>query len=147
MVQKWVSDSQVLVGETITVHVNITNISDDFAYNLTIQEPVFNSLVFDTVQEYEEYIFVKLGYGANFYYEYTITADVVGEYTLESTRIDFLTEQGFAHRAISAPIPISVTEEIPQSDIPERWNTLLQISLIFIAIPIIVFYLNKFVNR
>ena len=87
---------------------------------MTIQEPIFNSIVFETVQEYEEYIFVKLGYGANFYYEYTITPDVVGEYTLESTRIDFESEQGFAHRAISAPIScgVSTSTQLAASTIP-----------------------------
>ena len=57
-VLKWTSNTEVLLGTEIEVFVNITNHSSEWAYNLTIIEPVFSEWFSNNQKLYEEYKWV-----------------------------------------------------------------------------------------
>ena len=90
---------------------------------------------------------MRLGNGANYYYEYTVTPSIEGEFRVASTTVDFVDESGSGYVAKSAVIPFSVVTVVPDPETDVQWNTLFTYALILVMIPIIIYYLNKFVNR
>lgn len=112
-IQKWISNDALLIGESVTVNVNISNWSEGFAYNLSITEPAFSSLTVKRIQGYDRYIYDGFGPGASVSYNYTILPENEGNYTIEPTEIVFYDENSTRHFGRSAHIPFFVYEVLP----------------------------------
>lgn len=150
-IQKWASDTEFLLGKSVTVYVNISNWSSKTAYNLTITEPFFNPWAIEEKNGYENgyepYIYVAVDPGASIYYEYTIILLEEGKYTIGATEIEYYNEESFLFRARTYKIELDIYVIIPPPDLSELWNTLRNISLAIIAFPIVIFIINWLIWR
>ena len=146
-VLKWASETQIVIGENITVFVNITNWSDEIAYNLEITEPFFNDWAFTLLNGFEAFDWVELGSGGSVYYEYTIEMKSHGNYTIEPTTIEYTNVNSTEFFATSAFIPLTVLEVEPQVEFNVLWLNVLWASLAFVMVPVVILITNQLLWR
>ena len=154
-VRKWISTdswasskhNEILIGSSITVHVNLTNMSNHFARNITILEPIFSPGFVNSQVSYKEYDYLELGFGATVNYTYTFTPKVTGNFTIEPTSITYLDVNGTQFTAKSTYIHFAVLGEPPKDTTPDLWKNMLLICSIFVAIPLLVFIANFVIYR
>lgn len=142
---KWPSETETHLGNSITITVNITNWSDYGAYNLTITEPLFSDWAFSTFNGWDEYIWVLVDAGASISYSYNMTVKNEGQYTIDATQIEYLDENSTSFIARSQSIPITIFVTDPPISQDEIWRNIFLMTLVIIAIPIIVFGIDKYV--
>lgn len=137
-VLKWTSDDQVQLGDEITVFVNITNWSDQIAYNLTIKEPLFANWSRTDFKGYEDYVFTKIASGASVTYQYTMTLLNEGNYIIEPTEITYYNENSTVFHARSSFSSLLIYIEEPIESFDAYWKNILLMTVLFILLPIIV---------
>ena len=138
------SETETLLGNTITVNVNITNWSDYSAFNLTITEPLFSDWAYSTFNGWDDYIWVEVSPGASITYSYNMTVKNEGKYTIAATKIDYLDENSTSFNARSQFIPITIFVTEPPITQDEIWSNILKMAILIVAIPGLVYGINKF---
>ena len=118
------SETETLLGNTITVNVNITNWSDYAAFNLTVNEPLFSDWAYSTFNGWDEYIWVEIDAGASISYSYNMTVKNEGKYTIAATNIDYLDENSTSFNVRSQEIPITVFVTEPPISQDEIWRNI-----------------------
>ena len=146
-IRKWISKNDLKLGENLTVTVNITNWSLQWAFNLSITEPTFSEFAAELITDFDRYEYTAIGPEGSIYYEYSIKPQTIGNYSVEPTRIEFFDENSTLFRAVSAFIPFFVFVEAPPIDLSEVWQNLFWMSFVLFAIPIIVYFINKYIWR
>jgi len=147
MVQKWISSDDIVLGQSIKVHVNITNIANAYAYNPTISEPVFTPVTVKTKANYTKYNWVRLGKGASFSYTYQITPKVAGQFTVLPTVVDFFNANHTKITSQSSYAPFTVSKEAAPPETTTVWQTIFWYSFAFVMIPVVLFIGHKIVTR
>ncbi len=84
---------QVQPNITIRVDVTIKNIGNRTAYNLTTTDPGFEDWALTSLNLTTQR-FIKVGINATIYYFYYFTSIIEGNFTLESTTIDYIGKNG-----------------------------------------------------
>ena len=143
-VLKWSSAEEVELGQNITIYVNITNWSDQSAYNLTIDEPKISDWAKANFTDYDDYVFTRVDSGASIFYQYTMTMRNEGNYTVEPTLIRYLDFNGTQYSAFSTFIPINVFIIPPALELGELWQNIFWLSTLFMGLPISVLLYNKY---
>lgn len=112
-------------GQTINVNVSIKNIGQRTAFNLTIVDPSFEDWAISSLNiTTQRYVIVQPN-ATVFYYYYFIPV-LEGNYTLESTEINYFHLNGTEYRAFSQRFNIySIIEEIEQVIEGELWSKIL----------------------
>jgi len=147
VVQKWLSKDQILLGQNVTVFVNITNVSNFYANNLTIREPTFNNFIIKSKVNYERYTYTQLGKGAVLTYNYTIIPESDGTFSVEPTQIDYYGSSGAQYRATSSNHEFTVLLQKPAPSTNYLWRNIMWLSIIFVAIPMVIYFYNRFFMR
>ncbi|HUU77588.1 MAG TPA: hypothetical protein VMX55_04530 [candidate division Zixibacteria bacterium] len=139
-------------SERIMIFINITNIGEITAYNLTIEEQEYQDWVFET-DNIDEWIVDELRQGENISFNYYITAKIVGDFKIEPSKITYTYKNPRTMLYIddqlifSNVIVIHVTQLIPEPDLTKQWWIAVGITMgiIFIAVipTIITFYSYK----
>ena len=143
-VLKWVDDRSVHLGENITIHVNITNWSSVSAYNLSITEPIFNNWSRTDFLGYDNYVWVEIKSGGSISYDYSMTMNVEGNYSLKATIINYVDENTTSYLAQSSDIPINIYVTEILYDFSPIWQNIFWMASIIILVPIILLAINKF---
>lgn len=146
-VRKTLSDDQVYLGNNVTVYLNITNWSTKTAFNLSITEPIFNNWSITDFIGYDNYIWTEIQPLGSISYQYQMTLLAEGNYTIKGTVIDYVDENGTSYVARSADIDLFVFTEEPLPDFTERWNTILLMSTLIIAVPVMLLLLNNWLFK
>ncbi len=142
-VKKTISDDQIHLGNNITVYLNITNWSSKTAFNLSISEPIFNNWSITEFLGYDNYIWTEIQPMASISYQYSMTLVAEGNYTVKGTSINYVDENGTSYGARSADKDLYIYIDAPLPDYSERWNTILLMSVLVIAVPVVLLFLNR----
>lgn len=134
-VLKWSSADEMELGLNITIYVNITNWSDEPAYNLTIDEPKISDWAVANFTDYDAYVFTRVDSGASIYYQYTMTMVNEGNYIVEPTLIKYEDANGSRYSAFSTFLPVNVFIIPPELELGELWQNIFWLSALFVAIP------------
>ena len=146
-VVKWIDQDQIILGDTISVTVNITNFSNSYAYNISIQEPTFQSNIMNDSRNHTTYTWFEIGFGGSISYSYDITPSVIGQFTLEPTTISYYDANNTIYKSQSAYLPFEVNTEAPPELDSEIWRNILIMVSIFVAIPIALFTILSYQKR
>ncbi len=116
---------QVEPGQTINVNISIKNIGQRTAFNLTIFDPSFADWAFSSLNiTTQKYVIVQPN--ATVFYYYYFVPILEGNYTLESTEINYFHLNGTEYRSFSQRFNIySIIEEIEQTIEGELWSKIL----------------------
>lgn len=144
-VRKWTSQEGLLLGDQLTIFVNITNWSEYNAYNLSINEPSFNNATFNYISGYEEYEYVELGPTGSVSYEYTLEPVNEGNYSVLPTEVRYYDRNNTEYNARSHFISFFVYEETPPVDKSELWGDVFWLSTLVLSVPIALFAVNKYI--
>lgn len=144
---KSASSTETQLGNEITVSINITNWAFVPAYNLTITEPLFSDWAYSSFQDWDDYTFVQVNSDASISYNYTMSVQKEGKYTIGPTEISYVDINGTEYNSRSQAIPITIYVDEPPLSFDEIWDNILIISLAILAIPIALFLVNKYVWR
>ncbi len=116
---------QVEPGQTINVNITIKNIGQRTAYNLTVVDPSFADWAISSLNiNTQKYVIVQPN--ATVFYYYYFVPILEGNYTLESTEIDYFHLNGSEYRSFSQRFNIfSIIEEVEQTIQGELWSKIL----------------------
>ena len=147
-VVKWASGTDVELGEEISIFVNITNWSDqEDAFNLTVTEPLFSDWAYTSFVNWENYTYIQVDALASFTYNYSMIIKSEGKYTIDATEVSFFDENSTEYSSRSQNIPISVDLDEPPLSQDELWDNVLLMSIIILAVPVALFFVNNIVWR
>lgn len=148
-IQKWVSNTDVLVNEKITVYVNITNYGRAYAFNLSIDEPIFSDWVISDLIGWDEYEWLQVGQGGSIFYQYTTTITLEGEFLIQETVIEYEDINGSRYKARSTSIALTVSEVervAERATLDEKWVVIFQLTTGLIFIPLVVILSKRFMR-
>ncbi len=146
-VKKTMSDDQVHLGNNVTVYLNITNWSTKIAFNLSITEPIFNNWSITEFLGYDNYVWTEIQPMASISYQYSMTLLAEGNYTVKGTEINYVDENGTSYVARSADKDLYVFIIAPLPDYSERWGTVLMMSTLIIAVPVVLLLTNRWLFK
>lgn len=138
-IEKSVNATLIEPGQWIHVEVNITNIGNGTAYNLTIIDPAFSNISF-IGYNYTEQRFVQVDANASIYYHYYFQGIEQGNYTLEATEITYFDINGTEYKSYSDRFNILVLkqEEIPVLESDLWWQLFYYIIAVTVGLSLVV---------
>jgi uncharacterized repeat protein (TIGR01451 family) len=137
------STEEIRLGNNITINVNVTNWSNEPAFNLSITEPLFSEWAYSYFAGFDEYDYIFVDAQASFSYQYNMTLIAEGKYTIEPTEITYSDVNGTEYNSRSQVIPISIFVENPPISLDDKWQNILWMALIITFIPIGLFIVNN----
>ncbi|MHA2099354.1 MAG: hypothetical protein ACW99A_11810 [Candidatus Kariarchaeaceae archaeon] len=137
------STDETRLGNNITVNVNITNWSNEPAFNLSITEPLFSDWAYSYFAGFDEYTYLQVDAQASFSYGYNMTLKAEGKYTIEATEIEYVDVNGTMYHSRSQVIPITIFVINPPISLSQKWRNILYMSVIIIAVPLILYFINS----
>ncbi|MCY3411904.1 MAG: hypothetical protein INQ03_09770 [Candidatus Heimdallarchaeota archaeon] len=143
-VMKWVSADEVVLGESITVYVNITNWSEESAYNMSITEPIFSDWASSDFIGYDDYVYTRIDSNASVSYQYTLTLKNEGNYIIEPTEIEYVDRNGTVFHARSSFQSVDVYIEEPLPELDEYWTAIFWWSIGIVLVPTLLRYGLRF---
>ena len=147
-IKKWIEGEQIVsIGETITVHVNVTNVGKLTAHNLTVIEPLFSNYTVDTLNSYTPHNWVTVFSKGTFSYSYSFSFRKLGVYYIESTRITSRDSNQVSYEAFSNHIQIDVVENPSIRFTAFEWLYISLLCIGIVSLPIFVFIINSLVFR
>lgn len=147
-IKKWTEVTHRIEPLTnVTVYVNITNMGDVPAHNLDIVEPVFENWTILELVNFEERNWLRIDPGATYSYEYTFQFTREGNFVIESTQIDYFGVNESTYHSKSGAIFMEVFYEAEPASFDEQWNDMFWLSSLFIAIPIVLYVVQRFVLK
>ncbi|MFW9852209.1 MAG: hypothetical protein ACFFDS_04670 [Candidatus Thorarchaeota archaeon] len=112
-------------GQIINVNISIKNIGQKTAYNLTIFDPSFADWAISSLNmNTQRYVIVQPN--ATVFYYYYFVPILEGNFTLESTEVNYFHLNGTEYRSFSQRFNIySIVEEIEEVIQGELWSKIL----------------------
>lgn len=124
---------QVEPGQAINVNISIRNIGQKTAYNLTIVDPSFADWAISSLNiTTQKYVIVQPN--ATVFYYYYFVPILEGNYTLESTEVNYFHLNGTEYRSFSQRFNIlSILEEVEKTIEGELWVKILIYCLVIVG--------------
>ena len=145
-VKKWIDEprSQVLPGDSITIFVNITNFGKSSAFDLTIDEPIFQTFAAEYSIPYESHFWAEVESNSSIFYSFSFSFAKIGTYSIESTVVTFSDENGTKLTSSSNYLPVDVIETVILVNEDSAWFAIFIWMLLLLFLPVIAYLINRF---
>ena len=143
---KYIEKTNLTLGETTLVVVNITNFGNLTAYNVKIEEPLVPVGIIKLETKPHLDTLSQLMPNSSYVYYYKFKAESLGDYFIPPTVVSW-NSNGTNYTVSSQGYTIHVYEEIVETKTSTQWWIIFGISVGTMLIPAIPIFWKKFVKK